>query len=58
MELLAGRPVFESDHDEPLLVDVNPASATWVWMPMATLIRGMRSFDTVENRGYILVQGR
>jgi hypothetical protein len=39
-------------------MDVNPASAGWVWMPIATLIKGMRTFDTVENRGYILVQAR
>ena len=26
-----------------------------VWMPTATLVRGMRTFDTVENRGYILI---
>lgn len=49
---------FDAESDSVLVMDVNPASATWVWMPMATLIRGMRSFDTVENRGYILVQGR
>jgi hypothetical protein len=24
-------------------------------MPAATLVRGMRTFDTVENRGYVLV---
>jgi hypothetical protein len=39
-------------------MDVNPASAGWVWMPLATLVKGMRTLDTVENRGYILVQPR
>jgi hypothetical protein len=24
-------------------------------MPFATLVKGMRTFDTVENRGYVLV---
>ena len=24
-------------------------------MPTATLIKGMRTFDTVENRGYIFI---
>ena len=38
------------------VLDMNLASAGWVWMPTATLVKGMRSFDTVENRGYILIQ--
>ena len=38
------------------VLDVNPASAGWVWMPTATLVKGMRTFDTIENRGYILVE--
>ena len=41
-----------------LVLDVNPAAAGWVWMPAATLIKGMRTFDTVENRGYVLVLPR
>ena len=46
---------YDSASDAFLVMDVNPASAGWVWMPAATLIKGMRTFDTVENRGYILV---
>jgi hypothetical protein len=49
---------FDAESDSVLVLDVNPASAGWVWMPVAALIRGMRTFDTVENRGYILVQSR
>ena len=49
---------YDAESDSLLVLDVNPASAGWVWMPTATLIRGMRTFDTVENRGYILVQPR
>jgi hypothetical protein len=49
---------YDAESDSVLLMDVNPASAGWVWMPIATLIKGMRTFDTVENRGYILVQPR
>ncbi len=49
---------FDAESDSVLVLDVNPASAGWVWMPVASLIRGMRTFDTVENRGYILVQTR
>lgn len=49
---------YDDETDSVLVLDVNPASAGWVWMPVTTLIKGMRSFDTVENRGYILVQPR
>ena len=49
---------YDAASDSVLVMDVNPASAGWVWMPLATLIKGMRTFDTVENRGYILVQAR
>ena len=47
---------YDAQSDSFLVLDVNPASAGWVWMPTATLIRGMRTFDRVENRGYILIQ--
>jgi len=46
---------YDTASDSFLVLDVNPAAAAWVWMPAATLIAGMRSFDTVENRGYLLV---
>ena len=49
---------YDAESDSVLIMDVNPASAGWVWMPIATLIKGMRTFDTVENRGYILVKPR
>jgi len=49
---------YDEESDSFLVLDVNPASAGWVWMPTATLVKGMRTFDTVENRGYILVQGQ
>lgn len=45
---------YDAASDAFLVMDVNPANAGWVWMPAATLIKGMRTFDTVENRGYIL----
>jgi hypothetical protein len=47
---------YDAESDSFLVLDVNPASAGWVWMPTAILIKGMRTFDTVENRGYILIQ--
>ncbi len=49
---------YDAESDSVLVMDVNPANAGWVWMPIATLIKGMRTLDTVENRGYILVQPR
>ena len=47
---------FDAASDSFLVMDVNPASAGWVWMPATLLIKGMRTFDTVENRGYILLR--
>ena len=47
---------YDAESDSFLVLDVNPASAGWVWMPTRTLVKGMRTFDTVENRGYILIE--
>ena len=47
---------YDAESDSFLVLDVNPSRAGWVWMPTATLIKGMRTFDTVENRGYILIR--
>jgi len=49
---------YDAESDSFLVLDVNPAAAGWVWMPFATLVKGMRTFDTVENRGYVLVSPR
>ena len=49
---------YDAESDSVLVMDVNPASAGWVWMPVATLVKGMRTFDLVENRGYVVVQSR
>jgi len=46
---------YDAASDSFLVLDVNPAAAGWVWMPTAALVQGMRTFDTVENRGYVLV---
>lgn len=46
---------YDAASDSFLVLDVNPAVAGWVWMPTATLVKGMRTFDTVENRGYVLI---
>lgn len=47
---------YDEASDSFLILDVNPASAGWVWMSATTLANGMRTFDTIENRGYILVE--
>ena len=49
---------YDAESDSFLVLDVNPASAGWVWMSTRTLVKGMRTFDTVENRGYILIESR
>jgi hypothetical protein len=49
---------YDVESDSFLVLDVNPTSAGWVWMPAATLVKGMRTFDTVENRGYVLIEAR
>ena len=46
---------YDSESDSILVLDVNPSKAGWVWVPTAMLVRAMRTFDSVENRGYILV---
>jgi Phytochelatin synthase. len=46
---------YDAESDSFLVLDVNPTSEGWVWMPTATLVRGMRTFDRVENRGYVLI---
>ncbi len=46
---------YDAQSDSFLVLDVNPSRTDWVWMPAANLIRGMRTFDTVENRGYTVV---
>ena len=41
--------------DSFLITDVNPNRAPWVWVRSDDLIAAMRTFDTVENRGCLLV---
>ncbi|MBS1129148.1 MAG: phytochelatin synthase-like protein [Proteobacteria bacterium] len=49
---------YDAESDSVLVLDVNPSHHPWVWMPLATLIQGMRTRDVAENRGYILVRSR
>jgi len=47
---------YDAASDSFLMLDVNPARVDWMWVPAAALIKAMRTFDTVENRGYVLVE--
>ena len=46
---------YDEASDSFLIMDVNPNRAPWVWVESADLVRAMRTFDTVENRGYLLI---
>ena len=46
---------YDETSDSFLIMDVNPNRAPWVWVGAGDLIRAMRTFDTVENRGYLLI---
>ena len=46
---------YDERSDSFLIMDVNPNRAPWVWVGSDDLIAAMRTFDTVENRGYLLV---
>ena len=46
---------YDEGSNSFLIMDVNPNRAPWVWVGSDDLIAAMRTFDTVENRGYLLV---
>ena len=46
---------YDAESDSFLIMDVNPNRAPWVWVKARDLIGAMRTFDTVENRGYLLI---
>jgi len=46
---------YHQPSDSFLIMDVTPNKADWVWVPSGLMINAMRSFDTHENRGYLLV---
>ena len=47
---------YDKRSDSFLVLDVNPNGHTWVWLPAPLLFKAMRTRDTVENRGYLLVR--
>lgn len=46
---------YDQASDSFLILDVNPANADWVWAPASTLIKAMKTFDQIENRGFVEV---
>ncbi len=41
--------------DKVLIMDVNSNKADWVWVDLGVLYSSMATFDTLENRGYLLI---
>lgn len=46
---------YDAKSDSFLVLDVNPNTSPWFWVTSSELIQAMRTKDTVENRGYLLV---
>jgi len=47
---------YDEQSDSFLVMDVNPNKANWVWVTTTALVRAMSTYDTLENRGYLLVR--
>jgi Phytochelatin synthase len=47
---------YDEASDSFLILDVNPNGHVWVWAPAATLFSAMRTRDSIQNRGYLLVR--
>ena len=46
---------YDKESDSFLIMDVNTNKAPWIWVKSLDLINAMRTFDTIENRGYLLI---
>ena len=46
---------YDADSDRFLIMDVNPNKVPWVWVKSKDLWNSMNTFDTIENRGYLLI---
>ena len=49
---------YDKMSDSFLMLDVNPTTVGWMWVPAPAMVKAMRTFDTVENRGYVIVEGK
>jgi hypothetical protein len=47
---------YDKASDSFLMLDTNPVHVDWMWVPAVAMVKAMRTFDTVENRGYIIVE--
>ncbi len=47
---------YHKASDSFLIMDVTPNKADWIWVKAALLLSAMRTFDTMENRGYLLIR--
>jgi len=46
---------YDSRSDSVLVMDVNSNKEDWVWVTVDLLYASMATFDTIENRGYLLI---
>lgn len=47
---------YHKQSDSFLVMDVNPNKDNWVWVTAKDLYESMNTFDTIENRGYLLLK--
>lgn len=47
---------YDEESDSFLVLDVNPNKAPWAWVKSTDLLEAMQTFDTIENRGFLLVK--
>jgi len=47
---------YDDASDSFLILDVNPNGKTWAWVRTEALVAAMRTFDSIENRGFLLVK--
>ncbi|PHS72417.1 MAG: phytochelatin synthase [Cycloclasticus sp.] len=46
---------YHKPSDSFLILDTAPNKADWVWVTADVLIKAMQTFDTIENRGFLVV---
>ncbi|MDD7805969.1 MAG: phytochelatin synthase family protein [Endozoicomonas sp. (ex Botrylloides leachii)] len=46
---------YDKQTDSFLVMDVNPTKYPWAWIKAKDLIKSMGTFDTNENRGYLII---
>lgn len=46
---------YDTESDLALILDVNPGLRPWFWIKLDTLISAMKTFDVIENRGFLII---